>query len=156
MIRYLIIFFAIVCYRPPVPASGSTTFIDPTGTYILKGVVSKNVIKGHFGELRVKLLTNTRTAICFYLNSGYPDYRVGSFLDTLLYDEDHLQYNPTGAGDCLLYFYFKPQSAELQQSYSDPNSSCGFARGVIISTVFNKYSDDKPVIQDLSTHGIIP
>ena len=146
----------IVCSSHSNPVSRVTEFIDPTGTYILKGVVEKNVIKGHFGELRVKLLNRSLTAICFYLNTGYPDYKAGSFMDTLFYDDDHFQYKPSASSDCFLYFYFKKGSAELQQSYSDPHSSCGFPSGVIISTFFQKYSDEKPIIQDLSNHGIIP
>jgi hypothetical protein len=132
------------------------SFIDPTGTYILKGIVEKNIIKGHYGELRVKLVSENQAAISFYMNGGYPDYVSGSFMDTLVYEEDHLQFKPSRTTDCVIFFYFSQQSAELRQTYSDPRSGCGFAKGVIISSFFEKYSTEKPIIQDLSPHGIVP
>jgi len=156
MIKFCLLYLLLSSSGFYWPSSTPPEFIDPTGTYILKGVIEKNVIKSHYGELRVKLLNRQLAAVCFYINTGYPDYKSGSFLDTLPYEEDHLQYKPPGKDDCSLFFYFGPQAAEIQQAYADPHSSCGFAKDVIISTFFKKYSDEKPVIQDLSMHGMVP
>ena len=59
-------------------------FIDPTGTYLLKGEVKKNKIVGHSGEFRVRLLNANTVAMCLYLNKGEPGYESGFFTrDTL-------------------------------------------------------------------------
>ncbi len=131
-----------------------TAFIDPTGTYILKGNVEKNRIVSHSGEIRVKLLSRNSVAIAFYITKGYPDYESLSFVDTLMYDDDHyVRYKPSPTADCTLLFSFSNRNAEIQQIYSDPVSGCGFGNGVLISTVFKKFSNERPVIQDLSGHG---
>jgi hypothetical protein len=138
-------------------AQGQTSsFVNPTGTYILKGEVQKNRIVGHHGEIRVKLLNEHLVALCFYMNSGYPDYKSGAFTDTLSYEEDHVQYKADSATDCSIFIYFKPRSAELQQTFADPRTACGFEKGVIVSAFFKKYSSDSPVIKDLSFHGRNP
>ena len=132
------------------------SFIDPTGTYILKGTVKKNTITGHSGEIRVKLLQGNRIALCFYINSGYPDYASGAFMDTLVYEDNLAKYNPVQDHACFILFCFSLKSAETEQILTDPHSSCGFGHGVMVSAIFEKYSSDTPVIQDLSPHGIVP
>jgi hypothetical protein len=52
--------------------SGSPDFVNPTGTYILKGEVKNSKIIGHYGELRVCLLDSSTIALCFFVNKGYP------------------------------------------------------------------------------------
>ncbi len=135
-------------------SSHPTNFIDPTGTYILKGKVQKNEIVTHSGELRVKLLNKNKVALSFFISKGYPGYEFGSFTDTVSYDETFATYRSTRDKDCNIVFFFSPTSAETQLVYSDPHCSCGFAKGVMISTVFEKKSSDEPVIQDLSSRGI--
>ncbi len=138
--------------------SGSTAhdsipeFIDPTGTYILKGKVVKHEIVGHSGEIRVKLLNARSIAMCFYINSGYPDYISGSFIDTLPYRDNQVRYQPAHSG-CIIQFCFDHKMAEIQQLLTDPRSGCGFSPGVMISAFFRKSSSERPVIQDLSKHG---
>jgi len=130
-------------------------FIDPTGTYILKGSSEKNKIVSHSGEIRVKLLAHNKVAISFYINKGYPGYESVSFVDTLVYDDNHfVRYKPSPNSDCTVLFLFYRKGAELQQVYSNPESGCNFGNGILISTVFKKFSDEEPVIQDLSAHGV--
>jgi|GEM_PF-4254433 hypothetical protein len=52
--------------------SDRRAFIDPTGTYLLKGEVRKNKIVGRAGELRVRLLNANTAAMCLYLSKGLP------------------------------------------------------------------------------------
>jgi hypothetical protein len=131
-------------------------FIDPTGTYVLMGTVKKNRITGHSGEIRVQLLDNQRIALCFYINKGYPGYESGSFIDTLAYVDSSSRYTPTADTSCAILFYFHHKAVEIMEVYSDPFSGCGFPNGVLISAVFDKASANRPVIQDLSAHGITP
>ncbi|MBS1596867.1 MAG: hypothetical protein JST75_01480 [Bacteroidetes bacterium] len=135
----------------------NSDFVDPTGTYILKGNIEKNKIVSHYGEIRVKLLTLDKVAICFYINKGYPGYESISFMDTLMYDDNHfVRYKPSLYADCTVLFLFSNRNAEIQQVYTDPRSGCSFGKGILISTVFKKFSSEQPVIQDLSIHGDIP
>jgi len=134
-------------------SGGSPVFINPTGTYILKGEIKNTKIIGHYGELRVRLLDSSSVALCFYLNNGYPGYESGSLVDTLPYEGNRAIYNPANDSSCVIYFVFDPGSAAITKALTDPHSGCGFRPGVIIPAVFEKTSTDIPVIQDLSLHG---
>jgi hypothetical protein len=154
LVIYTLLFLPLSGYQ--MDSIAIPSFIDPTGTYILKGEVKKNRLTGHSGEIRVRLLEKTRIALCFYINSGYPDYESGSFLDTLSYRDNQASYRPARDPQCSILFFFSRHKAEVQQLYNNPSSGCGFGKGVMASNVFEKYSGDEPVIQDLSQHGIQP
>jgi len=132
-----------------------SSFVDPTGTYTLTGTVRKNRVMGHSGEVRVVLLDSSRVAISFYINKGYPNYEAGSMIDTLKYNEDIARYTPSCDSTCTIIFWFTDKTMELRGLYSNPHSGCGFATGVMTAAIFIKTSRDKPVIQDLSAHGIV-
>ena len=125
-------------------------FIDPTGTYLLKGEVKNGMIVGHSGELRVRLLDTGMVAMCLYVNKGYPGYESGALLDTLRYIDNRFIYTPAGDSSCSIYFAFDLRGVEIFQSLSDPRAGCGFGPGVLIAAVFEKASSDIPIIQDLS------
>lgn len=133
--------------------TGSPEFINPTGTYLLKGESKNSQIVGHYGELRVRLLDSTRIALAFYLNRGYPGYESGSFIDTLSYEDNRAEYRPAADSSCSVYFSFDDHQVEISQSVSDLNSGCGFRPGVIVPVLVPKTSAEVPVIQDLSVHG---
>jgi len=133
----------------------SSGFIDPTGTYTLTGTVRKNRVMGHSGEIRVVLLDSSRVAISFYINKGYPNYEAGSMIDTLKYNDGMARYTPACDSTCTIIFWFSDKTMELRGLYSNPHSSCGFATGVMTAAIFQKTSADRPVIQDLSAHGIV-
>ena len=137
-----------------VPAGQRAQSIDPTGTYTLTGTVKKSRVVSHYGEIRALLLPNDRVAICLYINKGYPHYESGALLDTLPYDQDEARYTPSADTSCTILFRFAPRSVEIRQVLSNPHSGCGFPAGVLTSTVFPKTSSERPIIQDLSTHGI--
>jgi hypothetical protein len=129
-------------------------FVDPTGTYLLKGEITKNRIMGHSGEIRVKLLTSGKVAVSFYINKGYPDYAVGSFTDTLRYEENEARWTPSTFPGYTILIAFKPRAAETMQLFEGEEPRSSFGQGVMVSALFEKSSDDEPIIQDLSTHGI--
>jgi hypothetical protein len=145
--------FLLLCMQAHVPTKDALTFVDPTGTYILKGNVKKNNITGHFGELRVHMLDSQTVAFCFYLSSGYPDYSAATMLDTLYYEDNSIHLQPKHDSTCSLVLTFTAHSADLMKVYRDPASSCGFAPGVIIPATLHKISSEVPVIQDFSIRG---
>ena len=133
--------------------SDREAFIDPTGTYLLKGEVKKNKIVGRSGELRVRLLNENTVAMCLYVNKGDPGYESGFLLDTLHYEDNRFIYIPTDDASCAIYFLFKPRSVEIDRVSSNPLVECGFRPGVLEPSVFDKISSDIPVIEDLSGRG---
>ena len=129
------------------------SFLNPTGTYILKGIVKNNRVTGHSGELRVRLLDDRTVALCFYINSGYPGYRSGSLIDTLSYDNDTAIYQPAQDSACAIYFNFGLRKVGIMKVMSDPRSECGFAPEVLIPITIPMVSSDVPVIQNLGSRG---
>lgn len=136
-------------------STGDPAFINPTGTYILKGATRNNTIISNSGELRVRLLDSQTVAISLYLNKGYPGYESGSLLDTLHYEDNKVVYTPGSDSSCSIYFTFGRKSVEIFQTLTDPHSGCGFHIGVLKAAVYQKISSDIPVIQDLSGHGVL-
>lgn len=130
-------------------------FIDPTGTYILKGEIKKNHIIGFYGELRVRLLDATTAAFCFYMNNGYPKYASVALMDTLKYEDNTIHYQSKRDSTCSLILSFDVHTVELVEIYSDPQTGCGFGPGVLAPAIFDKASSEIPIIQDLSrsSHG---
>jgi hypothetical protein len=128
-------------------------FINPTGTYILKGEVKNSKIIGPYGELRVRLLDTGTIALCFSVNKGYPNYESGSLVDTLRYEDNRSIYRPANDSSCTIYFTFELRAAEVSDVVTDPHSGCGFRPGVMAPAVLEKTSSEIPVIQDLSLHG---
>jgi hypothetical protein len=129
------------------------SFLNPTGTYILKGTVKNNRVTGHSGELRVRLLDDHTVALCFYINSGYPGYRSGSLIDTLSYDENTVIYQPAQDSACEIHFYFGLRKVKITKVMSDPRSECGFAPEVLIPVTIPMVSSEVPVIQNLAGRG---
>ena len=139
-----------------LPAQSDRNFIDPTGTYTLTGTIKKHQLITHSGELRALLLDSSRVAMSFYMTNSYPDNKSGAFLDTLSYQGNQAFYYPVKDSGCRILFFFKPMTVDISQLYTDPGSNCGFPPGVLIATALEKKSSERPIIQDLSAHGISP
>lgn len=158
--RGLFLISMLVFSQPPFfshsPFSGNPDFINPTGTYILPGIVKNNHVTTHSGELRVRLIDPNTAAICFYINKGFPGYESGAFLDTLTYEDNRIYYTPPGDTSCSLLFSFLPRTVEMVQIVSDLYCTCGFRPGVLVPATFEKSSNEIPIIQDLSGHGTPP
>ncbi|MBS1918179.1 MAG: hypothetical protein JST87_18060 [Bacteroidetes bacterium] len=126
-------------------------FIDPTGTYTLKGDVKNNRIMTTSGEIRVLMIDSENIAIYFFIAKGYPGYESASFTDTLHYTENKVEYKISSDADCSIMFSFRHGEAEITQTYSDPQG-CDFGKGILTSSVFEKSSAEKPVIKGMQKH----
>lgn len=145
-------FFAGALVLVTVLSYGQTNYVDPTGSYTLKGKRLKNGERANHGEVHVKLIDNSRLAISFYYNKGYPSYNSGSFVDTLDY-VDHKAvytfYEPERPGsDCKLIFTFHRNKLNIKHEAEDYNYSCGFGMGVVVSGTMPKTSTRVPEIKD--------
>ena len=144
----LLFFFGCLTVGNTQPARH--VFVNPTGTYLLKGEKHKNEIKGNFGEIRVKLLGDSVVALTMYSNKGYPDYSSASFSDTLPYVDNQAIHTSRADPSCQMVFAFETEGLNIKQIYTDPASTCGFEKGVIPLGFISKYSSDIPIIQSLS------
>lgn len=144
----LLFYFAVsqLSYSQP----SRNVFINPTGTYILKGEKYKNEIKGSYGEIRVKLLNDSLLAIAMYSNKGYPEYTSASFTDTIAYADNRAVYFPISEASCQLVFDFEADGLNIKQVYTDPASTCGFEKGAIPLGFIARHSTETPIIQSLS------
>lgn len=147
------IFFLSLILMADGMVTDGQDYVNPTGTYLLKGEVRNSQIVGHYGELRVRLLDSGKIALALYLNKGYPGYESGSFVDTLGYGDNRAVYTPGTDSSCSIVFSFELRAVEISQIVSNPRSGCGFRPGVLEPEVLQKKSSDVPVIQDLSLHG---
>ena len=142
----------LCCVHLPLPKD-EPAFIDPTGTYVLRGDVKKNNITGHYGEIRVRLLDKRTAAFCFYINNGYPNFLSGAFLDTVGYEDNRFLFQPAKDPGCSLILTFSMRDVDIMEVLFDPRSGCGLAPGVMEAATFHKVSSEVPVIQDLSARG---
>jgi hypothetical protein len=147
------LFLLLLCCVHSPFSKDEPTFIDPTGTYVLRGDIKKNNITGHFGEIRVRLLDKKTAVFCFYISDGYPNFGSGAFLDTVHYEDNSFQFRPARDTGCSLVLIFSAKDVEIIEVYSNPRSGCGLAPGVLVPATFRKISSDIPVIQDLSERG---
>ena len=143
----------IALYTQPHAGFHAVPFIDPTGTYLLKGEVKRNNITGHSGELRVQLLDSQTVAFCLYISNGYPEYTSGAIMDTLHYEENMIRYRPKHDTTCSLILTFSFRSVDIMKVFTDLNAGCGLAPGLAVAGTFQKISSEKPIIQDLSRRG---
>lgn len=125
-------------------------FINPTGTYLLKGEKYRHEIKGNYGEIRVKLIGDSIVAVAMYSNNGYPEYTSASFTDTMVYNDNKAIYHSKADPSCQMIFAFDTDGLSIKQVYTDPASTCGFEKGVMPLGFVSKYSSDTPVIQLIS------
>ena len=146
-ILILILNFAIYAsFSQPSPSF----FLNPTGTYILKGEKHKSEIKGNFAEVRVKLIGDSLLAIAMYCNKGYPEYTSGSFTDTMTYADNRAVHSSKYDPSCQIIFSFDTDGLNIKQVYTDPASTCDLGKGVLPLGFIEKYSSDTPIIQSLS------
>ena len=145
---FLLLFLCAAHLSNSQPAN--YVFVNPTGTYLLKGEKFKGEIKGNYGEVRVKLLDDSRLALAMYSNKGYPEYTSAAFTDTVMYNDNRAIYVSKYDPSCQLVFAFETDGLNIKQVYTDPASTCGFGKGVIPFGFIEKYSSDIPIIQRLA------
>lgn len=125
----------------------ASVFIDPTGTYLLKGLLHKGKISGHFGEIRARLIDSAHVLLSFDINQGFPENANGFFSDTLPYNGIESTFIPPADTLCTIVFVFSPQAVETKQWLRDPHCSCGFEKGLMVSARFSRYSAEAPYIR---------
>jgi hypothetical protein len=162
-LKFLILFVLLATHFLTNGQRKTTRLINPTGSYKLDG---KTTIKhgdkyGYFGELKVKLLNNSKIAISFFICKGAPSYNTGAFIDTLKYQHNKAIYKtPEYDTTCQISFTFTEKGASVEQHQADINFGCGFGHAVFANGFYKKSSTKVPIIYDLEdkyngTNGIL-
>ena len=144
-------------------ARKKVNFINPTGSYRLdnKTTVKHGDTYGYFGQLKAKLLDNSKIAISFFSCKGAPSYNSGSFIDTLRYQNNEAVYKiPEDDSTCRITITFDSRGATIEQIQAKLNNGCGFGQGVFADGYYKKTSNKVPVITDIEgeyngTNGIL-
>ena len=138
-------------------------FVNPTGSYKLDGKIriKDGDTFGCFGDIDVKLIDSSKIAISFFICKGAPSYNLGSFLDTLAYQQNVAIYTtPEYDSTCRVIFSFREKGVTVEQFQADLNFGCGFGHGVFADGYYKKVSSKIPVIADIEdkyngTNGIL-
>ncbi len=124
--------------------------LNPTGTYYFGKTRTKNgEVYGYYGEIQVKKYLNNKVILSFIFSKGAPSYNLGSFVDTLNYQNNKVIYRPEIYTSCLIEFVFSKKGVNVITN--EQNSECGFGMGVVANGFFIKKSSKKPEIKDLLT-----
>jgi hypothetical protein len=150
MVKSIFLFIYCCAIQSAFGQYSGHNFIDPTGTYILKGEKQRNEILGNFAEIRIKLLTDSLLAFTMYCNKGYPDYTGGWLTDTISYFDNRAIHFSKIDASCQIQFDFGNDRMHIKTVYTNPSSTCGFEKGVLPLGYIDKYSSVIPIIQSLS------
>lgn len=126
------------------------SFVNPTGTYVLKGKKSGDDIKGQFAEIRVKLLDHHTVALSTYFNRGYPNYSAEAFMDTLSYSYNSCTFVHERDSYCKIIFQFSNSEVELLYVFPDNGHDCIFRPGAIVTGKIEKLYGTVPIIAALN------
>lgn len=132
-----------------------SVFINPTGTYILKGKKSGKEIRGNFAEIRVKLLDHQTIALSSYFNRGYPEYSSEAFLDTLPYTFNTSSFIHDVDPYCKIVFRFTNADVELLYVFPDNGHNCVFSNSTIAVGKIDKSYDAVPIIVELDRESAV-
>ncbi len=132
------------------------TPIDPTGTYELnlQAIEKDGDIYNTLGKIQVKPFTKDSIIINFYVCRGAPSYNTGSFIDTLPYLNQRVEYETTMDSSCTISFTFSDTNVFVKQK-SDFTLFCGFGYGVHVDDTFIKTSSKSPILRDYLTDRLI-
>jgi len=125
-------------------------FINPTGYYELKGKQKGDETYGYFGEIKVKLISNSRIVVSFFICKGYKSYNSGSFYDTLVYTNNQAIYRtPEDDSTCHIEMIFTTKGVNIDETAANFNNGCGFGYAVIAHGFFRRISKRIPSDKEL-------
>jgi hypothetical protein len=132
-------------------AKAKPNFINPTGSYKLNSKTETRHAEtyGYFGEIKIKLLSNSKIAITLFVCKGATAYTSGTIWDTLSYKNNTSIYTtPEYDSTCKIIFTFRRSKIIVQQYQANLNDACGFGHGVLAKGVYRKVSSKIPILKD--------
>jgi hypothetical protein len=121
------------------------SFINPTGTYILKGQEKGDETYGYFGHVYVQYVAKRKVVVKFYICKGYMSYSSGRFYDTLLYQNNTAVYGPAEYDStCKIILRFYPNRVVVDEQTANFNNGCDFGHGVVANAIFRKKTSRSP------------
>jgi hypothetical protein len=146
--------FLIALFLTLSSFSIQTTYIDPTGTYVLDSKTTKKdgEVYGYTGKIQVKKLGSSKIIMTFVVNKGAPSYNSGSFVDTLNYKNNRSIYTNTEADStCKITFDFNKRGVDVREETADYNHGCSFGHAVVANGFYKRISSKISVLRDLLT-----
>ena len=130
--------------------SKNSISLNPTGSYKLdlKTIEKKGETYGYFGDIKIKLLDQSKIAITLFVCKGAPGYHSGALWDTIEYKNNIAVYIPENDSTCKITFTFKRSGITVIQYQSNLNNGCGFGQGVFADGYYRKVSAKIPIIKD--------
>jgi hypothetical protein len=123
-------------------------YINPDGIYEYGKIVKNEKDQTRIGTLKVYSLSKDRIIVSLFLNRGYPNFNMGTLIDTLVYAENKAEYLfPKNEPTCKINFYFNDKSVKIIQHIE--KSECEFGMGVYADGIYKKTSSKRPEIKDL-------
>ncbi len=123
-------------------------YVNPDGVYEYGKIVKNEKDQTRIGTLKVYSLSKDRIIVSLFLNRGYPNFNMGTLIDTLVYVENKAEYAyPKTEPTCKINFDFNSMSVKITQHVE--KSECEFGMGVFADGVYTKTSSRKPDIKDL-------
>jgi hypothetical protein len=134
-------------------AQNSVNYYNPTGMYYLDGI-RKDCLDYAFGVVAVKALSKTKIIVNFNQHIGPPSNNIGTFYDTLIYNNRHSFYHnwewyPSCNNCCTIAIRFTDSCLYMRQSDSEPFSFCGFGVNVYAQGYYKKISSQVPSRKEL-------
>ena len=128
-----------------------TFYIDPTGTYQLESKTKKKNgdVYGYTGQIQVKKIDSIQIVMTFEVNKGAPSYNSGSFVDTLIYNNNKAFYTDLESDStCKITFNFGKNGIIVEEETDDYNSGCGFGHAVVADGFYKKISNKIPILTE--------
>ena len=122
-------------------------YVNPDGVYEYGKRVKNEKNQTRIGTLKVYSLSKDKIIISLFLNRGYPNFNMGSLIDTLLYAENKAEYlYPKIEPTCKIKFDFETKSVKITQFVE--KNECDFGMGVYADGIYIKTSSKRPEKKD--------
>ena len=139
--------------------TGTTTYLDPTGTYHLDRdtTMRGEDFYGTLGRVQVKMVSGDTLVLTLGIVNGAPGYHSGYLVDTLRYDDSSAIYKAPAFidQDCRIVFQFSDEGITVVQSPIGSVGGCGFGQGVVADGFYRKTDTAEPVLQHYITGEIL-
>lgn len=105
-----------------------TVNINPTGSYKLNGktIEKDGETYGYYGDINVKVVTQSRIVLTLFVCKGAPSYNCGTIWDTLSFVNNSAIYIPEDDSTCRIKFSFTNSGITVTQHQADLNFGCDF------------------------------
>jgi hypothetical protein len=128
------------------------TYINPQGTYVLNKEINRDSlpIYNYFGDIQVQTISKEKVAVTFFICSGATHYYIGTFIDTLDYRWNKMEYSSKNDPKCMITLNVSTEGISSLET-KNQNEGCAFGNGIDANQYFEKISNERPNLIDPKT-----